>query len=240
MKFQKIIKIFLVFLSVFLLNIGNITAQGSLLEKQFRDLSSEEAKPWTFWYWMYGAVSKAGITADLEAMKEIGLGGAYLMPIRNPEQDKSPSYSPAYNQLTPEWWELVRFSMEEAERMGLKLGMHISDGFALAGGPWITPENSMQKVVWSDTIVSGGKIRNLKLPLPRINENYYKEIKLFAVPVKESFSTDIQKPKVTTNATAESVSFLADKTVSETFRSTSPCYIFLQVMTVQISEKSNN
>lgn len=225
MKFQKIIKIFLVFLSVFLLNIGNITAQGSLLEKQFRDLSSEEAKPWTFWYWMYGAVSKAGITADLEAMKEIGLGGAYLMPIRNPEQDKSPSYSPAYNQLTPEWWELVRFSMEEAERMGLKLGMHISDGFALAGGPWITPENSMQKVVWSDTIVSGGKIRNLKLPLPRINENYYKEIKLFAVPVKESFSTDIQKPKVTTNATAESVSFLADKTVSETFRSTSPCYI---------------
>ena len=25
---------------------------------------SDEAKPWTFWYWMYGAVSKEGITAD--------------------------------------------------------------------------------------------------------------------------------------------------------------------------------
>ena len=35
---------------------------------------SDEAKPWTFWYWMYGAVSKEGITADLEAMKHAGLG----------------------------------------------------------------------------------------------------------------------------------------------------------------------
>ena len=58
-------------------------------------------------------------------------------------------YDGKAQQLTPEWWEMVRFSMEEADRLGLKLGMHICDGFALAGGPWITPEESMQKVVWS-------------------------------------------------------------------------------------------
>ncbi len=49
--------------------------------------------------------------------------------------------------------EMFSFLTEEADRLGLKLGMHICDGFALAGGPWITPEESMQKVVWSDTIV---------------------------------------------------------------------------------------
>ena len=27
-------------------------------------------KPWTFWYWMYGAVSEQGIKADLQAMKD--------------------------------------------------------------------------------------------------------------------------------------------------------------------------
>lgn len=43
---------------------------------------NDEAKPWTFWYWMYGAVSKAGIHADLVGMKNVGLGGTYLMPIR--------------------------------------------------------------------------------------------------------------------------------------------------------------
>ena len=41
----------------------------------------EDADSWCFWYWMYGAVSREGITADLEAMKQVGLGGAYRMPI---------------------------------------------------------------------------------------------------------------------------------------------------------------
>lgn len=44
--------------------------------------AEDTAKPWTFWYWMYGAVSEQGIKADLQAMKDVGLGGCYLMPIR--------------------------------------------------------------------------------------------------------------------------------------------------------------
>ena len=47
--------------------------QTRSLRDQFQN-PSDEAKPWTFWYWMYGAVSKEGITADLEAMKHAGLG----------------------------------------------------------------------------------------------------------------------------------------------------------------------
>ena len=31
----------------------------------------EDADSWCFWYWMYGAVSREGITADLEAMKQV-------------------------------------------------------------------------------------------------------------------------------------------------------------------------
>ena len=31
---------------------------------------------------MNGLASKEGITADLEAMKQAGLGGTYLMPIK--------------------------------------------------------------------------------------------------------------------------------------------------------------
>ena len=144
---------------------------------------SEEAKPWTFWYWMYGAVSKEGITADLEAMKQAGLGGTYLMPIKG--INEGAQYNGKAQQLTPEWWEMVRFSMEEANRLGLKLGMHICDGFALAGGPWISPEESMQKVVWSDTIVEGGKHKALRLPQPEAYEGFYEDISLFALPIKE-------------------------------------------------------
>ena len=34
------------------------------------------ARPWVFWYWNKCAISREGITADLEAMHAAGLGGA--------------------------------------------------------------------------------------------------------------------------------------------------------------------
>src|SRR5437868_9211496 len=46
-----------------------------------KDLATEfqsppdSAKPRTWWHWVSGNVSKEGITADLEAMKRVGVGG---------------------------------------------------------------------------------------------------------------------------------------------------------------------
>ena len=37
-----------------------------------------EAKPHTWWHWMNGNVTKEGITADLEAMARVGIGGAQI------------------------------------------------------------------------------------------------------------------------------------------------------------------
>ena len=97
-------------------------------------------KPWTFWYWMYGAVSKEGIKADLEAMKSVGLGGCYLMPIRG--VGEKPEYGGTAQQLTPPFWEMVDYAFGVADQFELEMGIHISDGFALAGGPWFSPEES--------------------------------------------------------------------------------------------------
>ena len=73
----------------------------------------------------------AGITADLEAMKENGIGGAYLMPIKGPTNP--PLLEPPVVQLSPLFWSMVKFAVQEADRLGLQMGMHFSDGFALAG-----------------------------------------------------------------------------------------------------------
>src|SRR5215211_3428845 len=51
------------------------------LLKSFKE-PPEAAKPWVFWYWIKAGVSREGITADLKAMKDAGIGGAYLMPIQ--------------------------------------------------------------------------------------------------------------------------------------------------------------
>ena len=51
------------------------------------DLSSQfasppaSARPWVYWFWNNGNVTKAGITADLEAMKRAGIGGVIIMDV---------------------------------------------------------------------------------------------------------------------------------------------------------------
>ena len=95
------------------------------------------SRPWTFWYWMYGAVSKQAIKADLQAMKDVGLEGCYLMPIRG--VGERPDYQGAAQQLTPTFWQMVDYAMEQSDSLQMQMGVHICDGFALAGGPWISP-----------------------------------------------------------------------------------------------------
>ena len=129
-------------------------------------MAQNEAKPWTFWYWMYGAVTKEGIKADVQAMKDAGLGGFYLMPIRGTSE--RPEYGGKAQQLTPEFWEVVDYAMQQADSADLQMGIHICDGFALAGGPWITPDESMQHVVFTDTIINGGNVKmRLRQPTTR-------------------------------------------------------------------------
>jgi len=163
----------------------------SLLSLYFQTsgLAADMAKPWTFWYWMYGAVSEEGIKADLQAMKDVGLGGCYLMPIRGISE--RPEFKGTAQQLSPDFWKKVDYAMQQADSLGLQLGIHICDGFALAGGPWISPEESMQKVVWSDTIITIDN--DGVVPLPKaVVDDYYQDIAAFAVPAYD----ELPAPKV--------------------------------------------
>ncbi|PWK27572.1 F5/8 type C domain-containing protein [Arcicella aurantiaca] len=215
-KSSKFITIFL--FSIIYLSSFHSKSQSGL--ERILPLNSQQkqtAKPWVFWYWMQGGVSKAGITADLEAMKAQGIGGAYLMPIKG--VSNPPIYSPAVNQLTPEWWEMVKFSMSEASRLGLEMGMHVSDGFALAGGPWIKPEMSMQKVVHSTINIQGNQQFRDKLPFPKINENYYKDIAIFAYKISQNYtSTTNTTPIITSNKSGINPQFLVKEDNKESFR----------------------
>ena len=142
---------------------------------------ADTQKPWTFWYWMYGAVSEAGIKADLQAMKDVGLGGCYLMPIRGAAE--RPEYEGQADALSEQFWRMVDCALTQADSLGLGMGIHVCDGFALAGGPWITPDESMQKIVFCDTVVSGGHHLFL-MPKPQHYENYYEDIAAYAIPVR--------------------------------------------------------
>jgi hypothetical protein len=184
----------------------------------------ESAKPWVFWYWMQAAVTREGITTDLEAMKANGIGGAYLVPIRG--ASNPPLVNPPAEQLSPEWWKMIRFAFEEARRLDIKLGLHASDGFATAGGPWITPELSMQKVVWNETRINGEQQFNDTLAKPQSYKYYYEDIAILAFPAidKEGLTSQSIVPKVTTSNHTDA-SFLPEGKGKDTFKSDDPCWI---------------
>ncbi|MFV0564735.1 MAG: glycosyl hydrolase [Flavobacteriaceae bacterium] len=207
--------------------------------------TEDTAKPWVYWYWMRSAYSREGITADLEAMKQAGIRGAYLMTIKGP--DAEPLINPPIVQLSKEFWELVHWALTEADRLGLKIAFHPADGFAVAGGPWITPELSMQKVVWTDTVIAGNKAENLKLPIPEHYKDYYKDIATFAIPVEKVFQTSINiQPKITVS-NGENANFLSNASKAQNqLRINEPGYIQYEFETpfacksIQIETKGNN
>lgn len=178
------------------------------------------ARPWTFWYWNKGAISRDGITADLAAMRDAGLGGAYLMTIKGPD---TKLWDPPVVQLTPAWWDMIRHAFAEADRLGLELAMHACDGFATAGGPWITPAKSMQKVVWSETYITGGEELTAKLPQPETNEGYYRDIATFAILLPHT--PDSPSPRITTSLPDVDANFLAAAQTEQRIRFDAPGWI---------------
>ena len=156
--------------------------QSAQTEEHLADLEAgfknppNEAKARNWWHWISGNVSKSGITKDLEAMKSIGIQEAQLFNVHLGFPKGPIKY------LSEEWLDLFKFSAEEAKRLGLELAFHNSAGWSSSGGPWVTEENAMQTVVFSELTVEGGKIIKEQLPKPETKFNYYKDIAVLAFP----------------------------------------------------------
>jgi hypothetical protein len=147
------------------------------------------AKPHTWWHWMNGNITKEGITADLEAMQQIGLGGAQIFNV----SESIPAGPIKYN--SPEWRALVKFAAEEAGRLGLELCFHNCAGWSSSGGPWIKPEQAMQMVVFSEKRVTGPAAFADVLPQPETRHDSYHDIAVLAFPTPKDDATRIDSIK---------------------------------------------
>ena len=139
------------------------------LESGFQN-PPNQAKARTWWHWISGNVSKSGITKDLEAMKQVGIQEAQLFNVHLGFPEGPIKY------LSEEWLDLFHFAASEAKRLDLKLAFHNSAGWSSSGGPWVTEENAMQTVVFSEIVVDGEQKFKDELPKPKTKFNFYKDI----------------------------------------------------------------
>src|SRR5207249_1434269 len=146
----------------------------SQLESGFID-PPRDARLCAYWWWLNGNVTKAAITRDLEQMKARGFGGALICDAGGATQDGNAPVPHGPTFFTPQWRELYKHALREADRLGLEMSLNIQSGWNL-GGPMIAAEDSAKKLVWSELVVQGPTNFATALPAPKARDNYYREI----------------------------------------------------------------
>ena len=176
-----------------------LSASAVTLESGFNQ-PSDEYKPWTWWHWMNGHVTREAITRDLEEMKRSGLGGFGLFNT----QEGIPKGPVTYG--SSEWWELLEHTMDEAERLDLNMELFNCAGWSAMAAPFVTPDKAMQEVAWTEASFNGPGKAKIQLTVPKaalglerdmkknpkINQRYYmprksvqgyfRDVAVFAVP----------------------------------------------------------
>lgn len=160
------------------------TAQSSLEWGFDHPQDSARTKVW----WFHGETVgiHEGITADLEAFKKAGVGGViYYDQVHGDGEG-------AFKVFSPEWWDEIIFSSQEAKRIGINFEANSSNGY-VAGGRWITPDKSMQRLASQDMMLEvDGKTPDVKFQLParKTPGNWQKTVTVLAVPYNEQLMGD--------------------------------------------------
>src|SRR5688572_23581094 len=121
-------RLFKILLFYFLGWVMHANAQSS----QQWPASNRETKPWTRWWWHGSAVTKEGITAEMEAYKKAGIGGLEITPIYGVHGAEKQFV----NYLNADWMNLLVHTLKEAERLDMGIDMATGTGWPF-GGPWV-------------------------------------------------------------------------------------------------------
>ncbi|MBM3496560.1 MAG: hypothetical protein FJX72_19915, partial [Armatimonadetes bacterium] len=163
------------FSAILLLAGGRAPGAPDPLAAAFRN-PPDSAKPHTWWHWMNGNSSKAGITADLEAMKRAGIGGVQIFNVDCGIPDGPVPV------MSEQWREHTKHAIAEAGRLGIEVCIHNCPGWSSSGGPWVKPEHAMQMLTWSEQTVTGPKRIELALQQPPTRRDHYRDIAVYAIP----------------------------------------------------------
>ena len=157
------------------------------------------AKPGVYWYFMDGNQTRDAMTADLEAMADVGLNSVIFLEV-NIGVPRGP-----VDFMSEEWQENFAHAVRTAERLGMEVILGTGPGWAGSGGPWVRPEDAMQHLVGNSTKVIGPVAYNDKLAVPeplepnhfaglneeweKVRDEWYRDVVVLAFPTSEGDAT---------------------------------------------------
>ena len=147
----------------------------------------KEAHPLVWWHWMNGNITKEGIRKDIEWMHQSGIAGfhAFDAGMATPQiVDKRIEY------MTPEWNDAFAYALSLADSLGMEVSIASSPGWSSTGGPWVTPQDAMKKLVWRQMRVKGGERYTGPLPDAFDMSSTFQDIPLNSYAGRHELPTD--------------------------------------------------
>jgi len=192
-----------------------VTKGAEMTSEKFQTIQTGFVTPhdansvWCYWYWVGDDISKEGITKDLEAMKEVGIGAAFIGNI-NPQEVDGP-----VPMLSEAWWDHMVHAVNEGKRIGVDIGTFNCPGWSMSGGPWVTPEMAMRHLVFSEATVTGGRKAEIQLAQPK---KEFQDSYVLAFPSLQAGPTKlgVENTSIKTTPQIADTEALIDEDFSET------------------------
>ncbi len=199
--FRHKLEILITGISLITIFLGGCTTKGKESDKNKQEIKvsesdfqavPEEFRPWVYYWWLKGNVTKEQITHDLEEMQKKGIGGFLLFDSRGywDSYDGRTGHIPVplqikYEFMSPEWREMVKYTMQEANRLGLKMSINIANTGGSLRGPWDMKEDGPKQLIWTSANISGPVKVSVQLENPS-DQKYFQDVALMAVKIKSN------------------------------------------------------
>jgi len=171
---------------------GHADARYDTLAADFKT-PTEDNHLFCYWYWINDDISKEGISRDLAAMKETGIGSVFIGNVNPPEEDGK---VPLFSDL---WWDCMVHAVNEGKRLGVNIGVFNCPGWSQSGGPWVKPEMAMRYLAHSETVVQGPEKVSVTLVKPK---DEFQDVYVLAYPACDGVQT-LTADNATITATPE-------------------------------------
>ena len=145
----------------------------------------QEARPRVWWHWMNGNITRDGIRKDIEWMHRAGIGGFHCF---DAGMGMKPVVEQRLDYMSEPWKDAFRLAVRMADSLGMEVAVASCPGWSNTGGPWVRPEQAMKRLVWTETVVKGGRKQSVVLPMPK-HDCWYDDIRVLALRLPDNDKT---------------------------------------------------
>jgi rhamnogalacturonyl hydrolase YesR len=138
-----------------------------LIKNEGLDSSRPDSKAGARWWWLGSAVTKPGLTWQMEQMASHGIGTLEITPLYGVQGNDANNIS----FLSPEWMKMLEFTINEGKRLGIQIDMNLGTGWPF-GSPETPLSEAACKLVVVDSLVDSKLAKSITLPAPQKERQY--------------------------------------------------------------------